>query len=171
MTSRSLFKGKESYKLDIACGADKMGPDWIGMDIQKLPGVDIVHDVEKYPWPLPDQRFSCAIASHIIEHLNPLNFGIFKFMDEIWRVLKFDGELAIMTPYAGSYGFWQDPTHIKGFNEASFYYFDPLHPSGFYRLYKPKPWRIKETIFHKDGNLEIVLIKRREDKSYAQKDV
>ncbi len=39
MTSRSLIallKEKQSVKLDLACGANKAGPDWIGIDIQKL---------------------------------------------------------------------------------------------------------------------------------------
>ncbi len=153
--------------MDLACGANKQGPDWVGIDIQKLPGVDIVHNLEKYPWPLPDECTSIAVASHLVEHLNPADFGIIKFFDEVWRVLIYDGELAIITPYAGSYGFWQDPTHQKGFNEATFYYFDPLHPSGYYKFYHPKPWRIKSTTFHRNGNLEVVLVKRRIDKSYA----
>jgi len=164
---KALLKDKQSVRLDLACGANKQGPDWVGIDIQPLPGVDIVHDLEKYPWPLPGDCASIALASHLIEHLNPANFGIIKFFNEAWRVLKPDGEFCIITPYAGSYGFWQDPTHIKGFNEASFYYFDPLHPSGYYGFYKPKPWRIKETVFHRDGNLEVVLVKRREDVSYG----
>lgn len=164
--TKSLLKEKQSVRLDLACGSNKAGDDWIGIDIQKLPGVDIVHDLEKYPWPLPDECASLAVASHLIEHLNPANFGIINFFNEVWRVLKYDGEFAIVTPYGGSYGFWQDPTHIKGFNEASFYYFDPLHPSGYYKFYTPKPWKIKETIFHREGNLEVVLIKRYEDKSY-----
>ena len=162
------LESKMSLRLDLGSGGNKIGPDWVGIDSQALPGVDVVHNLEEVPWPLPDECASVAVASHLIEHINPANNGIIKFFNEVWRVLKFDGELAITTPYAGSYGFWQDPTHVKGFNEASFYYFDPLHPSGYYRFYKPKPWKIKESIFHRNGNLEIILIKRRLDPSYEK---
>jgi len=161
-----ILKNKSGVRLDIACGSNKQGPDWVGIDCQPLEGVDIVHNLEELPWPLPDECVSVAVASHYIEHINPADFGVIKFFNEVWRVLKYDGELGIITPYAGSYGFWQDPTHLKGYNEASFYYFDPLHPSGYYQFYKPKPWKIKETIYHRNGNLQVVLIKRREDKSY-----
>jgi len=164
-----LLKDKKGIRLDIACGASKQGPDWVGIDIQPLKGVDVVHNLEEYPWPLPNECVSVAVASHYIEHINPANFGVINFFNEVWRVLKYDGELGIITPYAGSYGFWQDPTHLKGYNEASFYYFDPLHPSGYYQFYRPKPWRIKETTYHRNGNLQVVLIKRREDKSYEAK--
>jgi len=166
VTLKELLKDKQSIRLDIACGENKTGSDWVGIDVQKLPGVDIVHNLEEYPWPLPKECASIAIASHYIEHINPASFGVINFFNEVWRILKPDGELAVITPYAGSYGFWQDPTHTKGYNEASFYYFDPLHPSGYYKFYKPKPWKIKECVFHRNGNLEVVLIKRREDKSY-----
>ena len=167
MTSiKKLLKDRSSVRVDIACGANKAGPDWIGIDVQDLPGVDIVHDLNEFPWPLPDKCASLVLASHYIEHINPANFGFIDFMNEVWRVTKYDGEFAIITPYAGSYGFWQDPTHCNGVNEATFYYFDPLHTSGYYRFYRPKPWRIKETVFHRNGNLEVVLVKRREDPSY-----
>lgn len=165
---KKLLEEKKSIRVDLGAGGNKISPDWVGIDRQKLPGVDIVHDLEKYPWPLPDECASVVVASHLIEHINPANNGIINFFNEAWRILKFDGEFGMITPYAGSYGFWQDPTHLKGYNEASFYYFDPLHPSGYYRFYRPKPWKIKETTYHKNGNLEVVLIKRRLDKSYEE---
>ena len=165
---KKLLKDRSAIRLDIACGRNKQGSNWVGIDIQDFPEVDVVHNLEEYPWPLPNESVSLAVASHYIEHINPADFGVIKFFNEVWRILKYDGELAIITPYGGSPGFWQDPTHLKGFTEASFYYFDPLHPSGYYRFYTPKPWKIKETVYNRDGNLQVVLVKRREDKSYEK---
>lgn len=161
-----LKKYDQGIKLDVACGSDKQGPDWVGIDIQDLPGVDIVHDIETYPWPLPDACASTVMCSHIVEHINPAKFGFINFMNEIWRVLKTEGKLLIATPYAGSPGFWQDPTHINGCSQTTFYYFDPLHESGFYKYYKPNPWKIVTSYWSPVGNLEVVLEKRRKDKSY-----
>lgn len=167
--SALLKKYNQGIKLDIACGANKTGPDWIGIDIQSFPGVDVVHDIETYPWPLPDNIASVATASHVVEHINPAHFGFIKFMDEVWRIMKIGGTFAIATPYAGSPGYWQDPTHVNPCSEATWFYFDPLHESGLYRFYHPKPWKIRANVWSANGNLEVVLEKRRIDLSYAKK--
>ena len=153
-------------RLDIGCGAGKQ-PGFIGIDYRALPGVDIVHNIEETPWPLEDESVLVAVSSHVLEHINP-HAGVFMgVMDEVWRVLKDDGEFAFAVPYAGSPGYWQDPTHCNGITEATIYYFDPLHESGLYSIYEPKPWKIKHLTYTQQGNLECVLIKRKEDPSYG----
>ena len=160
-----LAKNNLGVKIDLGCGENKQ-PNFIGIDVRPLKGVDIVHDLEKFPYPLPDNCASLAVASHLVEHINPHGGVFLKFMDEVWRILKPDGEFLIGTPYAGSPGYWQDPTHCNPCSENTWRYFDPLDPSGLYRIYKPKPWKIKINTWHSNGNLEAVLIKRRPDKSY-----
>lgn len=201
----SLIKSQSIPKLDIGCGQNK-NPGFIGMDFEAFKGVDIVHNVELFPWPIPDESFYLAVASHLVEHINPtagdarivqlikllldkkvitqkelteyigeLNPGpIFvRFMDEVWRVLKPGGQFAMAFPYAGSPGFWQDPTHINGINEMTFWYFDPEEPhvgASLYAFYKPKPWKIKSSLGARGGNLEIVLEKRELKPEYMQGD-
>ena len=143
--------------LDLACGTNKQ-PGCLGMDMRDVKGVDIVHNMEDIPWPLPDDTFDLIIASHIVEHLKPwLMFDIF---NEIWRVMQVGGRLMIVTPYAMAPSFHQDPTHIHGWVEATPTYFDPEHPSGLYEIYEPKPWKIDICTWHHDNNLEICLVKR-----------
>jgi len=158
-----LKKYNQGIKLDIGCGENKQ-PDFVGLDIQKLPGVDIIWDFEKFPFPLPDECCSTVMASHVVEHINPAKFGFVNWMNEIWRIMKPRGTLLIATPYAGSPGFWQDPTHINGVNEITFAYFDPTHSAGLYRFYKPKPWRIRDCVWNSVGNLEIILEKIKDEK-------
>ena len=141
--------------LDVACGSNKT-PNACGMDKRKLDGVDVVHDIEEVPWPFPDGEFTRLIMSHIVEHLKP--WLMVDVMNEAWRVLEPGGQLLIATPYAGSYGFYQDPTHVKGWNEATPTYFDPDKPM--YAIYEPKPWKILLNVWRNDGNLEIVMEKR-----------
>lgn len=150
-------KDKTNRWLDLACG-DAKQPHCIGMDKRKRDGVDIVHDIEEMPWPFEDEFFTRIIASHIVEHLKP--WLMVDIMDEAWRILVPGGYMMIATPYAGSYGFYQDPTHIKGWNEATPTYFDPDKPM--YEIYKPKPWKIINNVWRQEGNLEIVLEKRDE---------
>lgn len=164
MTSKTL-KDKTGIRLDIGSGANPQ-PGFVGMDIQKLPGVDIVHDWNKFPWPFKTESVLTAIATHVIEHVNPADGHFIRWMNEVWRILKYDGQIAIAAPYGGSPGYWQDPTHCNGCNENTFRYFDPLDESGLYGFYEPAPWKIEVNTFHRQGNLEIVLRKRRDDPSY-----
>ncbi len=92
-------------------------------------------------------------------------------MDEIWRVLKPDGELLIAMPYPNSPGYLRDPTHCNERNEAVWSYFDPLDPKTGghnYKFYRPKPWQIMydKLSWHEGGTLEIVLRKRILNKKY-----
>ena len=65
----------------------------------------------------------------------------------------------IATPYPGSRGYWQDPTHCNGWNEATWQYFDPRYP--LYGIYQPKPWKIRKgfPVWQQQGNLEVVMEK------------
>ena len=163
-----LKQNEQGIKLDIGCGANKQ-PGFVGLDYRKLPGVDIVQDVEKFPWPLPDQCANLAVASHLVEHIDPHGGVFLRFMDEVWRILKYGGQFMIATPYAGSHGYFQDPTHCNPCNEATWAYFDPLEAGGIlYGIYKPKPWKIDINTWHVNGNMEIVLSKRKEDPSYYE---
>lgn len=159
---KALLQDKSGIRLDIGCGENKH-PGFVGIDYRKLKGVDIVHNVEKFPWPLPDESVLVAIASHLVEHLNPIGGKFINFMDEVWRVMKPDGEFGIITPYAGSTGYFQDPTHCNPCNENTFRYFDPEDPSQLWSIYKPKPWKIKLNNYNQNGNMEVVLIRRKDE--------
>lgn len=200
---KRLLEATPIVKLDIGCGQNK-NPGFIGIDYEAYLGVDIVHNVELFPWPLPDECAHIAVTSHLLEHLNPhsgdarilplihllvtkgviteqeatyyigeLNPGplFLRFMDEVWRVLKPGAQFASVFPYAGSPGFWQDPTHINGINNMTFWYFDPEEPhvgKALYAFYKPKPWKIVRQLGQKGGNLEVILEKREDKPEYHE---
>jgi hypothetical protein len=180
MDIKRLLADKGGIKLDIACGAHKQGIDWVGMDIQDRPGVDIIHDLNVHPWPLPDECVIQAVASHIMEHVPPVAFDFvekkthflfIEFMDEVWRVMKYDGSFALAYPHGSSQGFLQDPTHCNQRNETVWAYFDPLEEAtgGFlYQFYRPKPWKIVNLFWTPTGNCEVLLTKRRIDRSYYE---
>lgn len=148
-------RARAQHWLDVGCGDNKQA-GCLGMDRRLLTGVDVVHDAEALPWPFPDATFDRIICSHILEHLKP--WLMVDLIDEAWRVIKPGGRLLIAMPYAGSFGFYQDPTHIKAWNEATATYFDPEKP--LYAVYRPKPWRLEINTWHHDGNLEVVMVKR-----------
>ena len=167
-----LLKDKSGIRLDIGCGANK-NPGFVGVDILPLKGVDIVCDLEEFPWPLPDECVLMATASHVLEHINPHKGVFIKFMDEIWRVMKPGCQFAFVVPYGESPGFIQDPTHCNPINETTMHYFDPDPEQAnigmsLYAFYRPKPWKIIKQYYNPQGNLEVLLEKRRMDKSYLE---
>ena len=168
-TITELLETGSGIQLDIGCGDNKQ-LGYYGMDIRDIPTADIVHDCEEYPWPLPDESVLRALAIHIVEHINPHRFGFIKWMDEVWRILRPDGQLVIVTPHGYSMGYLQDPTHCNPCNETTWLYFDPLlpvdTPGVLYRGYRPKPWKVEKITFSPEANIEVLMRKRREDPLY-----
>ena len=110
-------------KLDIGCGRGKQ-EGYIGIDILDVDGVDIVWDLEKFPWPLEDSSFDYIKAHHIVEHINDL-VGLFR---EIHRIASNDAILRIETPHFSSNNSWADPTHVK---HLSLFFTDPFTRQGY----------------------------------------
>lgn len=118
----TLPEGTELKKLDIACGQRKKD-GFIGMDIVANEGVDIVHDIETYPWPIEDNSIYEIHCSHYVEHCRDL----VRFMQEIWRILMPGGTIRIEAPYYTSIRAWQDPTHVRAITDVTFLYFNKEH--------------------------------------------
>jgi SAM-dependent methyltransferase len=105
--------------LDIGCGRAKT-PGAIGIDILPAPGVDLVHDLNRVPWPLEENRFDTVICSHVLEHLG----DIVATLNEIHRVSRPGARVKITTPHFSSLNSWEDPTHTHHFARRSFSFFD-----------------------------------------------
>jgi len=174
-TKQDIEKILRQYKptgvrIDLGCGEAKQA-GFVGVDVRSLPGVDIVQDLEEYPWVIPDECAELVIASHLVEHINPAKGGFLKFMDEVWRILQPGGQFMIAAPYAGSPGYWQDPTHINPVTERTWAYFDPLDVQTggqLFHIYHPKPWKILHNTYEMIGNIEVALEKRQIDRSYYE---
>lgn len=106
-------------RLDLAAGMNKQ-QGFIGVDIVPLPEIDIIHDLERYPWPFEDNSVEEIFCSHYVEHV----FDLIKFMDECYRILIPEGKVMIICPYYTSMRASQDPTHKRLISEASFLYFN-----------------------------------------------
>lgn len=113
-------KEQAPIKYDLACGQNKQ-EGFIGVDYVKADGVDIVCDLEQFPWKFAkDNSTDELFVSHYVEHTKDL----IKFMDECYRILKPGGKLTILAPYYSSMRCWQDPTHVRAISEATFLYFN-----------------------------------------------
>jgi hypothetical protein len=104
-------------KLNLGCGTD-IRKGWVNADRAKLPGVDVVMDLD-------DPRPWCGAgdaeridAWHVFEHIaDPVHF-----MSEAWRVLRTGGLLDIRVPWFGHPNAFTDPTHRRFCTENTFDY-------------------------------------------------
>jgi len=72
----------------------KLNKNILGIDVIKNKFVDIVHDFNKFPYPIKSNYVDCIVASEVVEHLNKP----FDFLLECKRVLKKGGKLILTTP-------------------------------------------------------------------------
>jgi len=96
----------KSKRLDIGCGNNK-SPGSTYLDFDKDANPDILHDLNKFPYPVKDNSFDEIIAKHIIEHLDHPQ----KFIEELYRILKPGGTIFIETPHFTSYVAYSEPQH------------------------------------------------------------
>ena len=59
----------------------------------------------------------------VLEHLD----NLITAMTTCLRLLKVGGIMKINVPYDLSWGAWQDPTHVRAFNEKSWLYYTDWH--------------------------------------------
>lgn len=104
--------------LHLGCGSAKL-KGAIGLDIDPKSDADIVHNMEKFPYPVKTGEFDQVFAEHVIEHMD----NIPKVMEEIHRVLKKGGKLVVRGPHFSSADMFTDPTHKHFMTSRTFDYF------------------------------------------------
>jgi SAM-dependent methyltransferase len=107
-------------KINLGAGTD-IRKNFINHDIAQLEGIDIVHDLNVYPWPWQDNSIDEFLALDVLEHLN----DFLKNMEEIHRILKVDIKIFLKVPYWNASSAYIDPTHKRGFHELTFDFLDP----------------------------------------------
>jgi SAM-dependent methyltransferase len=140
--------------LNLGSGATILD-GYVNVDKKKLIGVDIVHDLEQFPWPFKTESVDFILASHIFCHLERKNF--IKVMDECHRILKENAQMIVTCPYGNGNLFAQDPTHTNPITENTWRYFAPEDKTNLYSYYEPKPWKIINCVFDINGNMETAL--------------
>lgn len=134
----NIISDVENLKINFGAGND-IKPGFVNVDMVKLEGIDIVHNLMNFPYPFADNSASEIHAVDVLEHLPPYineDHGVIRFIEECHRILKPGGILYIQTPGWKAEFLWIDPTHVRGFDIQSMDFFDTTkhygQTTGFY---------------------------------------
>ena len=110
----------ELVKLNLGSGTDAL-PGYVNVDAARIPGVDVVCDLDDGAWPWNDGSVAEIRAFDLFEHVDdPL-----LFMWECHRVLVTGGLLDLHTCYWTSRNAYTDPTHKRFCTEETWDYWVP----------------------------------------------
>ena len=104
-------------KLNLGCGRFRK-EGFVNVDWNPAFKPDVVHDLNKFPYPFEDGSFDYIEMSHVLEHLD----DPFAVMREMNRMLKKGGTVKVLVPHF-SRGFTH-AEHKHGFDVTFKYYFD-----------------------------------------------
>lgn len=95
--------------------AGRRHPDAVTLDIDPAHHPDVVHDLNRLPWPFQDNQFLEIACHHVLEHLNDLP----PVMNELYRICSADGVIDIEVPH---YSAWlaNSPEHKLRFGYFGF---------------------------------------------------
>ena len=104
--------------LDLGCGLRKR-PGSIGIDLNPRSQADVVHDLNRFPYPFSANYFDEIFCENVIEHLD----DVVKVMEELHRIAKPTAIVTIVAPFFPHRQANTDPTHKHFFGLHSFDYF------------------------------------------------
>ncbi|MDT5294110.1 MAG: hypothetical protein QOJ76_990, partial [Acidobacteriota bacterium] len=67
--------------LDIGCGKHKT-PGAVGLDSNPRSDADVIHDLDRVPYPFADDEFDLIIGNQVIEHVD----DVLAVVAELYRV-------------------------------------------------------------------------------------
>ena len=85
-------------RLQLGSGNDPK-PGWINHDLVKLPGINICHDLNEFPWPWADNTIDQVWVKDVLEHL-PNTIAV---MEELHRITEPGEKVYIAVPYWNSW--------------------------------------------------------------------
>ncbi len=147
------MSNKKRVIINLGCGAVRI-PGSIGVDRVAISDfVDVVHDLDKVPYPFKNNSVDEIHFYHVLEHLQqPI-----KKMEELHRILKPGGIIYLRVPHFSSMGAFSDITHVRPFGFTSF---DCFKKDDYHHFYTEVEFKLLEKkikylgLYPNDGDYE-----------------
>ena len=99
-------------KLNLGSGS-KILKGYVNVDKFQYYNPDVVHDLEKFPYPFEYNSVDEILLSHVLEHIgqNPDVFN--NIIKELYRICNNNSIVDIRVPHPRHDDFISDPTHVR----------------------------------------------------------
>jgi SAM-dependent methyltransferase len=139
-----LFEPAQGQKiLDLGCGNRKK-PGAVGLDCNPATQADVIHSLEKFPYPFEASTFDFIYSDNSLEHLD----DVIGALEEMHRIAKPGAIVKIIVPYFRSHWAYNDPTHKRFFSAETMAHFDPAHPYNQLYPYSPAHFTVERVVFN-----------------------
>ena len=140
--------------LNIGSGKDKLSEEFIRLDIDLSCKPNVCARAEALPF--KNGVFDKVVASHVLEHIP----DIVSTLNEVYRVLKWNGDFIVEVPEFPHWKAVVDPTHVRYFIQDTFKYFEGMNRlSGFKGSFQITGFARGEKGTPTEGNLDCYMRK------------
>jgi predicted SAM-dependent methyltransferase len=129
--------------LDLGCGNRKR-PGAIGVDSNPAVKPDVLHSLEKLPYPFETSSADEIYMDNSLEHLD----DVIAVMEELHRIGKPGALVKIIVPYFRAHWAYNDPTHKRFFSAEAFAHFDPSHVYNKLYPYSKSHFAVEKVVFN-----------------------
>ena len=99
-------------KLNLGCGS-KILDGYVNVDKYSYYKPDVIHDLEKFPYPFEDNSIDEIFLSHVLEHIGQSPEIFMKIIKEFYRICHDNSLIKIIVPHPRHDDFISDPTHVR----------------------------------------------------------
>lgn len=117
----------QSRVLNLGCGRKHVAGA-LNVDVTEATSPDVMHDLNRRPWPFPDDHFEEVLAYDVVEHLN----DVMATFEEIHRVCRDGARVRVTVPHFSSSNAYTDPTHRHFFGYFTLDCFTEADERSFY---------------------------------------
>jgi len=100
----------QRLKLNLGSGNHPL-PGYVNVDRFGAP--DVIHDLERFPWPWETGSVEEIVLNHVLEHLGETTEAYFGVIKELYRVAAPGATIRIVVPHPNHDDFISDPTHVR----------------------------------------------------------